>query len=646
MSQKLLENYEPFACFYNVKDQMRNHVYGRSCEYFKRGDAARDAISSIEELDKHRVRMRELFISNLGGLPSSDTPLNPRITGVYGENDFKIEKIIFESRPGAFVTANLYIPEGLTGPTAAVLFLCGHHVQAKHQPEYQRVCRFLAKAGLIVLAQDPIGQGERHSYYDRCLGTATVGSCCEEHDYAGGQSLPLGDSIAKYFVHDAMRGIDLLCSRPEVDPDRIGVTGNSGGGTQTSMVMMCDPRIAAAAPATFIMSRESYMLAGGAQDAEQIWPEMTKLGWDHEDTLIMMAPKPVKVLSVKYDFFPIDGTRRTVERARRSWKLYGKPDNLSLTEDQCTHWYSDVLATAAAEFFSEHLNGEKVSPKASEIEAIEPSKLWCTDTGQVQGEISGARFVYEENVDRLCALEAEKEGKDPGQRKAEAVEWLKSIVYDGRVQCEPITRIYGNVNYQQYQLDMAVWWSQPNVMNHGFLFRRITDLCKKLPVTVAVWDDGTKSLETHADWMHSETGKGKAVLVLDTTGVGGVEPYPLNGREMHEFYGAMHKFNDDLMWIGDNIAALRSYDVIRCIEALKDWPCVDADNIDLFGHGKHAVYAQLAYALDAGFQHLELSDAFTSYSDWIRQRHYNDYDIRSIILRGILKYADLPELIS
>jgi len=645
MSLKNLQSYGPFNYFYNVKDQMQRHIYDRSIEAFRKGDAARDAIASVEALEAHRSEMRKLFIESLGGLPSFDTPLNPRITGVIGEKGFKIEKIIFESRPGAFVTANLYIPDGLTEPSSAVQFLCGHHIMAKHQQEYQRVCRFLAKAGLIVLAQDPIGQGERHSYFDKCVGANTVGCCCPEHDYAGGQAWALGDTIARYFVHDSMRGIDYLCSRTEVDPNRIGVTGNSGGGTQTSMMMMCDPRIAAAAPTTFIMDRETYMYSGGAQDAEQIWPAMTSHGWDHEDILIMLAPKPVKVLSVKYDFFPIDGTRRTVERAKRSWELYGKPENISLTEDATTHWYSDVLATAAAEFFSEHLNGHKVTPKASEITAVEPSRLWCTDSGQVQCEITGARFVYEENCDRLKELEAKRVSTDHVKCKQDAIDWLKSAVYKDRKTCDTIPRLYITETFQEYRVEMAVWWSQLGVMNHGFLFKKISDIGKTLPVTVAVWEGGTTQLEAHADWLKNTTESGRAVLVLDTTGVGNLEPYPLNHQPVNEFYGVIHKFNDDLLWLDDCIPALRTFDVTRCMDAISDWPELDSSDVKLYGHGKHSVYAQLAYALGVGYKGLELEDAFTSYAQWVKERHYNDYDIRSIIFRGILQHTDLPELL-
>ena len=137
---------------------------------------------------------------------------------------------------------------------------------------YQEVCQYLVQAGLVVLAQDPIGQGERCSYYEKDLDRKLVDSGTDEHSYAGLMCLPLGNGIARYFVHDIIRSVDYLCTRPEVDASRIGITGNSGGGIQTALAMVCEPRLAAAAPANFIMNRRTYMYSGQGQDGEGVWP--------------------------------------------------------------------------------------------------------------------------------------------------------------------------------------------------------------------------------------------------------------------------------------------------------------------------------------------------------------------------------------
>ena len=342
--------------------------------------------------------MRQKFIESMGGLPSSDSPLRPQMVGTIQRDGYRIQKIIFESRPNVFVTSNLYVPNGITSPRGAVLFLCGHLEQAKCADEYQIVCQYLTRAGLVVFSMDPVGQGERHSYYERSSNQSTVRWGTGRHDYAGNQCWPLGDGIARYFTHDAMRAIDYLCTRPEVDPSKIGVTGNSGGGTQTCLLMICDPRIAAAVPVTFMMNRQTYMYANQAQDAEQIWPGMTAMGFDHEDILMLMAPRPVLVQAVTYDFFPIEGARKTVGRSKRFWEMYGKGESIEWLETETGHHYAKSMAKKTAEFFSRRLLDAMISPSDEAIEPLQQSLLWCTQTGQVRGEIAGSRAVYEENI--------------------------------------------------------------------------------------------------------------------------------------------------------------------------------------------------------------------------------------------------------
>jgi hypothetical protein len=629
--------------FHSMKDQFQRLVYGRSEEVFAAGDAARDKITNMKQLEERRKLIRKTFISSIGGLPSMNTPLKSKVVGSIQEKGFRIEKIIYEPRPNALVTANLYIPDGLRKPTGAVLFVCGHNQQAKHASEYQIVCRHLVNAGLIVLAQDPIGQGELFSYYEKALKNTTVNWGTGEHDHVGAQCVVLGDSIARYFVHDAMRGIDYLSSRPEVDAKRIGVTGNSGGGTQTSMMMMEDPRIAAAAPATFIMNRRTYMYSGGAQDAEQIWPGMTAKGFDHEDILLPMCPKPVCVLAVTYDFFPIEGTRQTVERCRRFWELSGKAGNLEIVEDTSKHAYTPKLARAAARFFSQHLLDKKINVNSDAIEAIEPSKLWCTPSGQVKEDRTGIRFVFEENQDRLSEFEALRKNYPVERGKESALRWLKEQILFNRRPTNLNPRFWKS-REEEFCVENGYWWSQKEVINEGVLFRNFRFAEKKLPVTLAVWNDGTTAIRQHLGWLRKTCESGRAVLVLNVTGVGGSEPNPLNAVAPHAPYGVMHKLNDDLMWLGDSICAMRAYDVLRTLEALRQWPGVDAKDLRVYAHGAQGVYAELAAAVEPGLGSIELHEEFEGFGAWVKARHYDVYGSRSLLLPGVLRHLDLPDL--
>ncbi|MCZ8512156.1 acetylxylan esterase [Paenibacillus filicis] len=643
MKIQQLENYR--ITIYDVKDQLKRFIYDRSKQAFSEGDKTRDSIQSKEELEARQAMIRKKFIESIGGLPSSNTPLNAVVKGVVHCRGFKIEKVIFESRPDTFVTTNLYIPDGISEPRGAVLFLCGHHELAKHHPEYQAVCQYLVNAGLVVLAMDPIGQGERLSYYERSIQAPTVRACTVEHEYAGNQCWPLGDGIARYFVHDAMRAIDYLCTIPEVDPLKIGVTGNSGGGTQTSLVILCDPRIAAAVPATFIMSRETYMYAGGAQDAEQIWPGFSSNGFDHEDILLSMVPRPVRVLSVTYDFFPLEGARRTVDRTRRFWDMYGKSDFIDLLEDDYTHCYTRPLAKAAADFFSKHLLGSPVSPSDDQIQPMDPSLLWCTESGQIRGDYEHSQTVYDENMDRLMQIEMMRTSIPESERKQKAIVWLREKVFYSRKPCELNPRHYMlKGQFNELTFYNTLWWSQEGVFNYGLIFRDVHFHGEELPLTIAVWDGGTTQLKTHLQWIRETCRSGRAVMVLDVSGVGALLPYSLSNNDPLDFYEIVQKLSDDLIWLNDSIAAMRTYDVLRSLDLVERLDHIIKEDIEMYAYGRQGVYAQMAAALDERITNIEVVNGMGSYKNWITARHYDDQDIMSLIVPGMLKHFDLPDL--
>lgn len=640
---KHLESFSPASRQFDCRDQLRWHIYNRSLDAFRAGDAARDRVVSRDDLKERQKFVRSEFLASLGGLPDCDAPLNARTIGTVEPEEsrpFRIEKVIFEARPRHYVTANLYIPNDLKKPGGAVQFLCGHHDQAKLAPRYQAVCQMLARSGLIVLIQDPVGQGERSSYYDHRAPRLPIRMGTEEHDYAGTQCTPLGQAIGRYFLHDAMRGIDYLVSRPEVDPARIGVTGSSGGGTQTAMMMLADPRIAAAAPSTFIMNRESFMWCGDAQDAEQIWPGLTAAGIDHEDILLSMCPRPVRVLAVKWDFFPIEGVRRTVARSKRFWDLSGNPGGLDHCEDDSRHAYTDALARCATEFFCRHLLGKQPGDLARPAEPLEPSRLQCTVSGQIRGEMRDAEFTHEACLAELATITNGK--KDPGA----GLEWLRERVMNARDICEINPRFsIGVERAQDLVVDRAWWWSQRGIINAGMVLRPIDSASQRLPVTIALWDDGCQGIDRHANWIYEQCTQGRAVFVVEPTGFGSIELRPLNAWAPHEFYGVYHKLNEDLVWLGDSIAALRVWDILRSLDVIPLWPGLDTHGLRAYAHGRYGLYLELAAALDSRIEDLDIQASIGSYASLVSTRLYDASDVKTLIIPGILSHFDLPDLV-
>lgn len=612
-------------------------------EAFAKGDRDRDAVQHIEQLEARRRLMRERLLEELGGLPPRDTPLEAKVTGVAIRRGYRIEKIIFQSLPRLYVTAHLYVPDGLDTPRGAVLFVCGHGPEGKLYPSYQAVCQCLVRTGLIVLAIDPMGQGERFGYSDPASGglfTQQVG----EHEHVGVQCWPLGDGLARYFIHDIVRAIDYLSSRSEVDPARIGITGSSGGGTQTALAMICEPRLVAAAPGTFIMNRESYLFAGQAQDAEQIWPNMSACGFDHEDILLAMAPRPVMVLAVTGDIFPIEGTRRTVERCRRFWEMFGRGDDLILQEDESPHMYTVPLARAAAAFFARHLLGEERQAEADGLAAEDGRDLRCTASGQIRGDYPDARKVFHENADRLERLEQLRASRPDETNKHEALAWLRSRIVGGLPACELNPRHQRLGRWEGLSVQSSIWWSRPGLFGHGFLFADNAPNPPKRPLAIAVWEGGTSRLQPRGEWIRARCAQGDTVLVLDVSGMGALAPNAINGKGLHDTFGTLHKLNMDLLWLGDSLAAIRAYDVLRALEFARRLPTVDADRIRVYARGRCALYAEWALAIEPRPVPLSAEEGWESTAAWVRSEYYDKTGIGEYVLPGMLRFFDMPDL--
>ncbi|HEV7214724.1 MAG TPA: hypothetical protein VGP33_06330, partial [Chloroflexota bacterium] len=187
--------------YYDPSSQLKMHVYRRSEALFDYWERYKDGLETPSDVQTWQDRLRERALLAVGGLPPSDSPLHAESRGVVQGDGFSIEKVIFQSQPDVFVTANLYLPERLSGSTGAVVFACGHGETAKAHPTYQAVCQRLARNGLVALAFDPSGQGERKSYLD-LAGKEQVRWGTVEHIYAGYQCWLLGQSLVRYFVHD------------------------------------------------------------------------------------------------------------------------------------------------------------------------------------------------------------------------------------------------------------------------------------------------------------------------------------------------------------------------------------------------------------------------------------------------------------
>ena len=287
----------------------------------------RAEIAKITTRDQALARQQQVRNTLLGlmGGGFEKTPLNAKVLGSTQMDGFRIEKILFESQPKFFVTALLYLPDAKGGTTPAklpaIVIAPGHGATGKAS-DFTFASTF-ARNGFAVLSYDPIGQGERLQYGDpehpgKTLATGPTG----EHGEAGLQPTLIGDAVARYFVWDGMRAVDYLLTRPEIDAERIGAFGCSGGGVMTAMLGAADKRVKAIATACYLTTMDTLLPSIGAQDAEQSTPGFIAAGFDFADWVELAAPRPYAMVGTVGDMFPWAGFLKTAQEARRFYALF------------------------------------------------------------------------------------------------------------------------------------------------------------------------------------------------------------------------------------------------------------------------------------------------------------------------------------
>ena len=615
--------------------QLHEFLDRRQSVLLEEADKRREQIDSLEKLKAHAAFMKETFIEKMGGIPERDCPLDAKVVNRIDMGDYTIESVIYTARSGVYVTASLYLPKGLTAPSASILFLSGHTDTARMHERYQNVCQTLVHAGLIVFAIDPVGQGERRNFYDPITKEYTAGPGVEDHDWCGVPSLCTGRFIESYFMNDQMAAVDYMLTRPEIDPDRIGVTGCSGGGLQSLCMMICDERIAAAAPATFTSTRREIMYTCQSQDSEQIWPGCAAYGFDHFEPYYIFAPKPTLMLTVSSDFFPIEGAYEVYDAAKKIYGLYGKEENLCIFEDHACHEYTLPLADAAAEFFC-RVFGVEQRPK-SPLNPLPLQTLQCTQAGNVKGEFADARLLPDETM--LLAAEL-KQNRSPEAAKA----WLSDKVYCARIPCDPRPRIADDKNrvcIDGYVGRSVMWWVQKRLAAYGMLISSTAD--KSAPVAIALWDHGTKAITEHEDWIKAQCAAGKQVLVVDLPGNGSIEQAFLWGWSPYRArYGTQYKLCCDLMYMDDSMAAMQTYHVLRTVEMIRSYWGVS--DITLYCDKQEGVYGIMAgYLADLPREYGE--NLLCSVEKQILTQVPLQYDnTLSYVIPGMLQYFDYNEL--
>ena len=591
-------------------------------------------ISTRAELMARRQYVRDRIWSYLGGQPER-TPLNARVAGELDRGDYRIQRILFESRPKFYVTANLYLPKSGRPPYPAILYPLGHERGAKAHQAWQRTLASLARRGFVCLAWDPLGQGERVQMYDEDLhDTKTQGGSTVEHTILGSQCLLTGTHIAQYTIWDGIRALDYLLSRPEVDSRRVGCTGNSGGGTHTSYLSALDDRIQAAAPSCYITSWRRMLESIGPQDAEQVFPMFLKDGLDYPDYIYAFGGKPFLMLTAIRDFFPIGGARDTFAEAKQTLARLDLGDRVAKFEYDDGHGYNRPRREAGYRWFTRWLeNAENTEPEAP-VRLATAEELNCTPTGQVKTSLPDAADVYGINRALAARLRA---GRHPSAEEVRSR--ARELAHYEPPVASPRTASYGTVTRPSCRVEKLTYESEAGVTVPALLFVPAQGAARK-PAVVLADARGKAAAATEAEEL---AGKGYVVLAPDLRGLGETQP-PLDRRDYFVRNFGDYESALTALLIGKSLPGMRAADVAAGVGLLAARGDVDPARISVAGRGAAALPALLAAVFDRRAAAVALDGMLVSYQSVVDERL--NQGIVDQVIPSALKYFDLPDLVS
>ncbi len=561
--------------------------------------------------------------------------MNTRTTGELKRAGYRVEKLVYESRPHLFISANLYVPEG-QGRFPAVLFQSGHYWEAKAYPSYQRCCQGLVQLGFVVLAFDPMGQGERINYLDDSGTHSRLSSCDAEHTVPGKQFILFGDSSTRFQLWDAVRSLDYLFSLPFVDAQRVGSVGHSGGGTLTMLLAAADERLTAAAVCmgnAENMVQFPFRSPGAMDDAEQNFVYSGPPGFDRWDLFYPFAPKPMLIWPSDRDFF----ATYSPDYIRNGWQEFQRLKKVYETLDHADHlkWADTPLPHALAydsrlliyNWFSRWVKNENSAVQEEppvQPEAVET--LWATPKGSVVRSLNGATphlLIKNRRVQRspapltdLLKLVARKQSS-PG-------------ITTGRVRSRDI-----NVEVLEISSDPAVWLPA---------FLLVGDRTPRGAPVLLVLDEK----EHDRLWFAPEVDQILAedtpvICTAELRGVGAVIPEFSSGAADYE---AWHQQEENYAWaslaLGKPLAGQRVTDILALVAALRRHPGTSARQIYVAALGEMTVPALFAASLAPDINGLYLAGGLASFYNLI-QTEVPNYPFANYV-PDLLNHIDLPEI--
>ncbi|HOB75332.1 MAG TPA: acetylxylan esterase [Phycisphaerae bacterium] len=593
-----------------------------------------EQLKTADQVAAYQQRLKTFFIAALGGLPER-TALNARIVGTVPRDNFRVEKIIFESRPGVYVTGLLYLPNSQP-PYPAVLVPCGHSKNGKLHTTYQQASMLLAANGIAAFCYDPIGQGERNQALNE-QGKPIYGPTTE-HTVLGVGCILLGENAATHCIWDGMRAIDYLCERPDIDPKRIGCTGQSGGGTLTSYLMALDERIVCAAPSGYLTGFARLLMTIGPQDAEQDIHGQLAAGMDHGDYVLMRAPRPTLLLASTQDFFDIGGTWHIYREANRIYTRLGLPEHVAIVEADGPHNLSKPLREAMVRWMRRWMLNVDQPVVEPEFRLLSEEEGRCTPEGQVL-LMEGAKSIFDLNVQKGRQL-ADARAQNESRGREALLQRVRELNRIRRFSKLPASEMQsaGSVERQGYRIDRLVIRPEKDIDLPALVFRPEKHTGD---VYLHVSGEGKSAHAGEGGPLEKLVLAGHLVLAVDLRGTGETQAHEAT-RDFVRQFGTGWKDFFAAYLLGRSFVGMRTEDIYACVQAARRLGRADAP-IHLVAVGEAVVPAVHAAALEPElFKSTDFQQPPLSWMEVIQNPHTPGQLMNAV--HGALAVYDWPML--
>lgn len=580
---------------------------------------------------EQKKKLREQMFRAMGPFPEKPCPLEPKELGVLKRDGFRIEKLTFQSRPDVWVTANVYVPDPLPAKKVpAVLCVHGHWAWARIDPNVTARCLGLVKLGFFVLAVDAFGSGERY----------TAPAPGTYHGALYGSTLwPTGHTLLGVQVYDNRRAVDYLLTRPEVDGERLGITGASGGGNQTMYAGALDERFSAVVPVCSVGTYQSYLhaaccvcevLPGGLRMAEE------------GDVLALVAPRALMLVNASKDSFnfSIGEAKKSLDRARKVFTLYGVADKAQHATFESPHAYNQPMREAMYGWMTRWLKNEGDGKPIAEpmFTPEKPDNLRC-----YPGDTRPKDFVFPPTF-------AGREGRALVAKLTERVpdhieDWESRAAY---IRTQLVKQVFGDFP-KRPKPDAKLGKAERAGEIETAPLLLHTEAGMPVPVLVQrkaeARDDQPACILLHLD--------GKAEALKHPIGAallrkGWLVAAPdLRATGETSTKGAVrgapdHNAAEHGLWLGRPLLGQWVIDVNGVLDWLMNQPTINPRRIAVVGIGPAGIVSLCAAGLAEG--RVSSVAALGSMSTYVTSEPYADGTYMGLLAPGILRWADVPQL--